>query len=299
MSRPSGASLRNPSDACHKPIVNNVTASIAVARQTVFVNNARSIPPAKTENNPMRQHARHGTLFGQPISEPFLHLPGRYPFPARLNEHVLSRFRESNNTKLFRKGSVLFEEGASPNGVFIIVEGRVKTSLTSSDGRTLMVGFFGPGSVLGIAANVLRRPYEATAEATTATKAIFISRQELIAEIQRYGIAAWQIAQLVSENYFFVMGKLGAVQLSESVPQSIARLLLGIIAHNSVHDGDSVQLGLSQEAIAQMVGVSRETVSRTISKLQKEGVLDWKRSDFVILNRRALERLAESSERAA
>ena len=264
---------------------------------------SRPKPLGVSETEIPRAASRHpagaGTLFGQPVAEPFQHLIGRYPFPARLNEHFLRRLIASKKARLLSKGAVLFKEGEIPNGVYVVVEGRVKMSIASADGKTLAVGFFGSGTVLGIAANVLGRCHEATAETSDPTKVIFIPRRELIREIQNNGTAALQIARLVSESHFFLLGKLAAVELSESVPQAVARFLLAMIAHNSGHDGDSVQVGLSQEAIAEMLGVSRETVSRVLSKLRRERILEWNRSDFVVRDRRALERLAGSFQEVA
>lgn len=247
------------------------------------------------KGTPDLPHEKHvpGTLFGEAIAEPLRHLIGQYPVPGRLNEYHLRRFRASNKARQFANGSILFEEGELPAGVFVIVDGRVKMSVTSPEGRTLVLGFFGPGSVIGLAANILGRPNAATAETVEKTKAIFTPRRELLREIQTNAAAGWQIAQLVSENCYFLTGKLGAVDLSESAPQMVARCLLGLIAHHTTHDGQPEQIDLSQETIAQMVGLSRETVSRQLSKFRRRGVLDWTRSDFIIRDRRALERLAE------
>lgn len=240
-----------------------------------------------------------GTLFGQPIAEPLRHLIGQYPAPGRLSESHLRRFKASNRAKEFTKGSILFEQGELPRGVFVVLDGRVKMSVTSSEGRTLVMGFFGPGSVIGLAANILGRINGATAEAFDLTYAIFVPRRDLLREIQTNATAAWQTAQLVSENCYFLMSKLGAIDLSESAAQVVARCLLGLIAQGANRDGELEQLHLSQETIAQMVGLSRETVSRLLSKLRRKGVLDWKRSDFVIRDRQALERIADSPEAAA
>lgn len=260
------------------------------------MDDSRSSQPGKIKKRtPHLSQDGHvpGTLFGEPIAEPLRQLIGQYPVPGRLNEYHLRRFRVSNRAKTIANGRILFEEGDIPGGVFVILEGRVKMSVTSPEGRTLVLGFFGPGSVIGLAANVLGRPNAATAETVAKTKAIFVPRRELLKEIQTNATAAWQIAQLISENCYFLMGKLGAVDLSESAPQVVARCLLGLVAQNSVHDGQPEQIDLSQETIAQMVGLSRETVSRLLSKLRRKGVLDWTRSDFIIRDRQALQRLAE------
>lgn len=178
----------------------------------------------------------------------------------------------------------------------MVLEGRVKLSATSAQGKALVLGIFGIGAVLGLAGAVLGRPCAVTAEVMQPTRTVFIARNEVLREIRGNVVAAWQAAQLVSETCFFLLGKMTTVELAESAPQKMARCLLGLIAHNGNPDGEPEHLELTQEMIAQMVGLSRETVSRLLSRFRRSGVLDWTRSDFVIRNRRALEKLADLPE---
>lgn len=237
-----------------------------------------------------------GTLFGVPTSEPLGHLTGRYPFAARLAEHHLRRFQAANKGRMYRKGTVLFEEGTKPEGVYVVLEGRVKLSVNSPQGKAMVFGFFGAGTILGLAAATLGRLHVSTAETIQATKAVFVLRSELVAELRSEPSAAWQAAQLISEHCYFLLTKMTTMELSESTQQKMARCLLGLIDQYPEHERAHVELNMSQETIAQMVGLSRETVSRLLSRMRRKGVLDWTRSDFIIHNRRELERLADFSE---
>jgi CRP-like cAMP-binding protein len=236
------------------------------------------------------------TLFGVPTMESLGHLSARYPFAARLSEGHLRRFQAANKGKLYRKGTILFEEGARPEGVYVVLEGRVKLSVNSPQGKAMVLGFFGAGTILGLAASTLGRPHVTTAETIQATEAVFVPRSELVAELRSKPLAAWQAAQLLSEDCYFLLTKMATVELSESAQQKMARCLLGLINQTIEHGGAHVELNLSQETIAQMVGLSRETVSRLLSRLRRKGVLDWTRSDFIIRDRAALEKLADLPE---
>ncbi|GEM_PF-2175097 len=233
-----------------------------------------------------------GTLFGLPISEPLQHLSGRYPYAARLNEHHVQRFHAANKGRTYPKGTYLFEEGQDSRGVYVVLDGRVKLSVSSSNGKGMVLGFFGAGTLLGMAAAILGRKHISTAETITPTTAVFVSRRQFAAEMQSHPLAAWPVAQMIAEHCFFWATKMATVELSESAQQKMARCLLGIM-HPNLHDGDPVALNVSQETIAQIVGLSRETVSRQLSRLRRNGVLDWTRSNFIIRNRRALERMAD------
>ena len=235
-------------------------------------------------------------LFGLEVAEPLGYLSGQYPYPARLSDHHVKRFIASSKGRTYRKGAVLFEGGATPDGAYIVLDGRVKLSVNSAQGKALVLGFFGTGTVIGLAAAILGRPHVSTAETIQTTSAVFVPRGKLLEELRTQPLAAWQAAQLISENCYFLLTKMATVELSESAQQRMARCLLGLLNHHSAHDGAHVELNLSQETISQMVGLSRETVSRLLSRLRRKGVLDWTRSDFIIRNRLALEKLADLPE---
>ena len=254
----------------------------------------------------MRKHSKQprfresGVLFGEPIIDPLGHLSAHYPFPARLNEHYVASLKASNIGTSFSKGAILFEEGEKPTGVYVVLEGRAKLSVNSAQGKTLVLGFFGPGTILGLATAILGRTHAATAETLKPTKVLFVSRKELVREMQADATAARLAAELVSEACYFILGKMKAVDLSQSAGQKLARCLLGLLAHNTSSSGETPpRLDLSQETIAQMVGLSRETVSRLLSRFRRRRILDWRRSGLVIRDRSALEKLADFSETAA
>ncbi|MGA7920872.1 MAG: Crp/Fnr family transcriptional regulator [Candidatus Acidiferrales bacterium] len=242
------------------------------------------------------QRRKEGTLFGAPVKDPLGHLAARYPFPARLNERYVAKLKASKAGIFFPKGAILFEEGDNSTGVYVVLEGRAKLSVNSAQGKTLVLGFFGPGTILGLAAAILGRTHVVTAEIMKPTKILFVSRKELAKEMQGNVTAARQAAELASEACYFVLGKIRAVDLSQSAGQKLARCLLGLLAHNTSYSEQAAyKLDLSQEAIAQMVGLSRETVTRLLARLQKKCILNWKRSGLVIRDRNALEKLADLS----
>ncbi len=237
-----------------------------------------------------------GTLFGEPVIDPLGHLSAHYPFPARLNDRYLARLKASNIGTSLPKGAILYEEGEKTTGVYVVLEGRAKLSVTSAQGKTLVLGIFGPGTILGLAAAILGRTHPTTAQVQTPTKVLFVPRLELVREMHGDATVAQQAAQLVSETCYFILGKMRAVDLSQSAGQKLARCLLGLLDQNpSSSEGAAPELGLSQETLAQMVGLSRETVTRILSRLRKKSVVDWKRSGLVIRDRSALERLADFS----
>ncbi len=248
-----------------------------------------------------RLHRRKdGTLFGGSIIDPLGHVRAHYPFPARLNDRHVTTLKASHLWTSFSKGETLFEEGASVTGVYIVLEGRAKLSINSAQGKTLVLGFFGPGTILGLATAILGCNHVATAEILKPAKVVFVPRKDITREMRVDAMAALQVAELVSEEWYFILGKICAVDLSQSAGQKLARCLLGL-QPQATSSGDEAlaKLDLSQEAIAQMVGLSRETVTRLLGRFHARNILDWRRSGIVIRDRSALEKLADFSEAVA
>jgi CRP/FNR family transcriptional regulator len=233
------------------------------------------------------------TLFGQPVTDPLGHLNAHYPFPACLNERHLAKLKTSGLARSLSKGATLFREGERPTGIYVVLEGSAKLSVNSAQGKTMVLGLFGPGTILGLAAAVLGRTHAATAEVLRPTKVLFVPRKDLVREIRCDATAARQTAELVSEACYFTLDKMKTVDLSQSAVQKLARCLLGLVAHSP---SGETPLKLGEETIAQMVGLSRETVSRLISRFRRDQIVNWVGSRIVIQDKRTLEKLADFSE---
>ena len=150
-------------------------------------------------------------LFGEPIIHPLGHLSAHYPFPARLNEHYVAKLKASDVGTSFCKGAILFQEGAKPTGVYVVLEGRVKLSINSAQGKTLLLGFFGPGTILGLAAAVLGRTHSATAEILQATRSFLCLATSCSEKCRATRRSRRQVAELVSEACYFILGKMRAL----------------------------------------------------------------------------------------
>lgn len=233
-------------------------------------------------------------LFGQAAHDVLGHISGHYPFPARLSTQNIGKLKALRVARRYPRGSRLFREAEKSTGIHVVLAGSVKLTVNSVQGKTLLLGFFGPGSVLGLAAAILGRAHATTAEVFQTAEIIQIPRKELRRVIQGNPTAARQAAELVSEACFFLMSKLAAIELSKSASQRLARCLIGLFAYNASHHEDAPRtLRVSQETISQMVGLSRETVARILSRFRQRGIVNWKRSGFAVQNRIALEKIAD------
>ncbi len=192
----------------------------------------------------------------------------------------------------YPKGATLFVEGQAARGVFILCNGRVKLSTSSTDGKTLIVRIADPGEVLGLPATVTGKPYELTADVIEPTQANFISQTDFLAFLRKHGEASLRVAQQLGETYHAAVAEMRSIGLSHSAGEKLARFLLDWCANNGKDKGEiRAKLTMTHEEIAQTIGASRETVTRLFADFKKKQYLEIQGSTLMIRNKSALENL--------
>jgi CRP/FNR family transcriptional regulator len=204
---------------------------------------------------------------------------------------ALQRLEAIKSTSVYPKGSVVFAEGQTPRGIFILCQGRVKLSLGSVNGKILIRRVATPGEVIGLSAVVCNKPYEWTAEAIDHCCIGFIRRDEYLRFLQQHNEVALRIAEKLSEKYHDSCQELRRLAPSRSAGDRLAKLLLELSNAGSAADNrrPSIKMLLTQEEMAQMIGISRETVTRLISELKKQHIVETRGSTLVIRNKAALQ----------
>jgi CRP/FNR family transcriptional regulator, cyclic AMP receptor protein len=195
-------------------------------------------------------------------------------------------------TTTYPAGAVLFAEGQAPRGVFIVRRGRVKLSICGSDGRTLILRIVDAGCPLGVAAVVSSRPYEATAETQEPSEISFLRQTDLLRLMRLHGELALWVTQHISQDYAGTCREIRDLILSDSASEKLARLLVGWLDQNTAAvNPTQVKMALTHEEIGQMIGTSRETVSRLFAGFKKQHLIQQNGCTLVIPNRVALESL--------
>ena len=206
---------------------------------------------------------------------------------------VVSRELEAVTlTNTYPTGAVLFTEAEAPRGVFAVLRGRVKLSVCASDGRTLILRLAEAGEILGVAAAVSGREYEATAETQEPCEISFIRQSDLLRLMRSHGEFALWVTQQLSQDYSSTCREIRDLMLSDSASERLARLLVGWLNQTaeSRHPGQ-MKLALTHEEIGQMIGTSRETVTRLFAGFKKQHLIQQNGATLVVPNRIALESL--------
>ena len=212
---------------------------------------------------------------------------------CNLPQAALQRLSAITSASTYPKGATLFVEGQAGRGVFILCTGRVKLSTSSVDGKTLIVRIAEPGEVLGLPATVTGKSYELTADVIESTQANFVSRNDFLNFLREYGEVSLRVAQQLGETYHAAVAEMRSIGLSHSAGQKLARFVLDWCANHG--DGKPeirAKLTLTHEEIAQMIGASRETVTRLFSDFRKKQILQIRGSTLILRNQADLEKLA-------
>lgn len=192
---------------------------------------------------------------------------------------------------IYPKGSLLFVEGEQPHGVFILCSGRAKLTTSSSGGKTLIVKIAEVGEVLGASATILGKPYEVSAETIEPSQVNFIRREDFIRFLQSHVEVCMHTAQQLSEKYQSAQREIRSLGLSQTTSEKLARLLLDWCGKNGEETPKGMRLTilLTHEEVAQMIGTTRETVTRIFSDFKKRQIIEVKGSSVFILAKAKLE----------
>jgi CRP/FNR family transcriptional regulator, cyclic AMP receptor protein len=211
---------------------------------------------------------------------------------VNLSAEAADIVEQSALTTTYPTGVALFSEGQTPRGVYIVRRGRIKLSVSGSDGRTLILRMAEPGDLLGVASVISGREYEATAETQQPSEVSFIRQSDLLRLMRMNGEIALWVTQHLSHDYTSTCREIRDLMLSDSAGEKLARLLVGWLDENAESkQSGQVKMALTHEEIGQMIGTTRETVSRLLAGFKKRRLIQQRGATLVISNRVALESL--------
>ncbi|HXZ33477.1 MAG TPA: Crp/Fnr family transcriptional regulator [Terriglobales bacterium] len=206
---------------------------------------------------------------------------------------ALQAFESIKYATAYPRGAVLFVQGQLPRGIFALCKGNVKLAINSASGATVIVKVAEPGEVLGLSAALSGNPYEVTAETVDPCQVNFVKRDDFLRFLKDDVEACFKVAEQLSENYDKACKEVRWLGLSHSAAEKLAKLLLEWSSKNreSAKAEHRVTLRLTHEEIAQMIGLSRETVTRLFADFRRRRLIQQNGCTLVIPDRVALKSL--------
>jgi CRP/FNR family transcriptional regulator len=192
-------------------------------------------------------------------------------------------------------GEVLFAEKEASHGVYIVLEGEVTQSINSSDGRRLNLSIARKGDILGLAAALMDKEYDTTAETFYPSKVAHISSRDFNHFLARHPEVFVSVAQELSRHVTMAREQLRTVGLAAKAPEKLARLLLEFSESGQVTEvGTRFRFTLTHEQIGEFIGTSRETVTRTMAALKNRRLVAFHGCMAVIPSKTALAQYAHA-----
>ena len=209
-----------------------------------------------------------------------------------LERGEVQQFADLSREKTFPKGSVILFENDPGDSLFVVRAGRVKVVLIGEDGREVILGVLGVGQHFGELSLIDEQPRSAHVIAMEDATLIVLRREDFRKRVESSPSVAWQLLAELSRRLRRADDKIGGLVLLD-VPGRIARLLLDLSEESGTNE---IEKSLTHQTIAQMIGASRETVSRAMKEFQDAGWISVERRRISLANRGALEQRAQVRE---
>lgn len=192
-------------------------------------------------------------------------------------------------------------EGQPANGVFLLCEGHVKLSTYSEDGKAIILRIADPGEILGVSSVISGKAHEATGQVTEYCRVNFIKRSDFLTFIQTSHDAALNALRQLSSNYHKAHLQICSLGLSSSAGDKLAKLLLQWCDLNAEDGTGQVVIPLvhTHGEIAEMIGTSRETVTRLLKDFKIRNLLTLSRNELCIPDKGALKASIGTRHRTA
>lgn len=190
----------------------------------------------------------------------------------------------------YAKGRTIFAEGEPGDGFFLVMSGLIKIYKISPEGKEQILHIFGPGEPFAEAAVFIGSPYPAHALTLEKSRVLFLPRRAFIELINRNPELALNMLAALSHRLKKFAQLIEELSLKE-VPSRLAAHLLYLSRQQA--DQDQLLLPVSKNQLAGLLGTIPETLSRILSKLAKAELIAIDGPRITILDRSALEELAE------
>jgi CRP/FNR family cyclic AMP-dependent transcriptional regulator len=212
-------------------------------------------------------------------------------FLAELGPEHLEALRARGWRRRFNRGSTLFEEGAGSEQVMIVLNGRVKISHFTADGREIILAVRGPGELLGELSAIDQEPRSATALAAETVEALVMT----VEDFQQYISSTPRAAMVMLVGLVRRLREADRKRIEFAAYDTVGRValrLLDLAREFGEKEGRGsavrITVPLSQQELAGLIGASREAVSKALQHLRTRGWIETQRRGISILDPDAL-----------
>jgi CRP/FNR family cyclic AMP-dependent transcriptional regulator len=211
---------------------------------------------------------------------------------CNLPDSLMTEFNAMGHLTLYPGNATLLTEGAMPRGVYIACSGRAKLSVEARGGKTIILKIAGDRHVMGLSAVVSGVPSPVTVTTIELCQIKFIERDSFLRLIESNSHAALACATMLAREVASSFNDVHELLMARSSTEKLARLLLSWVSDEPRNRELRVATEFTHEEISQMIGSSRETVTRLLSDMKRKDLIRLEGATLVIPNRIALQAIA-------
>jgi len=190
----------------------------------------------------------------------------------------------ANKTEQFyKKGEIIFREGGYPPGIFYITDGKVKKYKLDKDGREQIIYVANTGELLGYHAILSEDRYPDSAAALEESKIAFIPKEDFLETLHQSEVLSRRLLKTLSHEFAVLANSL-TMFAQKSVRERLALQLIVIREKYKVNfqPGMPVEINMSRDDLASLVGTARENVVRVLSEFKEAGILETKGRKIIV-----------------
>lgn len=217
-----------------------------------------------------------------PTSRDFCNLP----------EQLIKKLMAIGHVTVYPSNANLLEENELPRGIYIVCSGKTKLSLQARDQRTIIVKIGGSRQVMGLSAVICGVPSPVTVTTIEPCQIKLVEAGRLRRLIESDSEVGLNCARALAQECVTSFDDVHDLLRARSSTEKLARLMLTWVAGECRNRELRIPKEFTHEEIAQMIGSSRETVTRLISDMKKKDLIRFEGATLVIPNRIALQAIA-------
>ncbi|OQP48101.1 Crp/Fnr family transcriptional regulator [Niastella yeongjuensis] len=185
--------------------------------------------------------------------------------------------------QLYSKGEIIFREAAYPAGIFYIIEGKVKKYKVDKEGRVHIIYVANQGDIIGYHAILSEDRYPDSAAALEKSKIAFIPKEDFLITIQQSPVLNKRLLKTLSHE-FAVLANSISVFAQKSVRERLALQLIVLREKYKVNfqPGMPVEINISRDDLANIVGTARERAVRILTEFKEAGILETKGRTIIV-----------------
>lgn len=210
-----------------------------------------------------------------------------------LTDDQKAMLNESKSCKTFKKGSQIYQEGSRTNGLYCINEGIVKIYKTGIDGREQIIYFAKEGDIIGYRSILSGELACSSAKTIQESTLCFIPSDLLIKLIRQNGDFAMDVLQQSCKELGEANSYITDIA-QKTVRERLAEVLIKLKENFNLDENNELQISLTREELANIVGTATESVIRLLSEFKQDGLIDLKGRKIRLLDIKMLEKISNA-----